>query len=79
MKKNLLLYLAICPFLLGAPANKESKFPNHIDKCIDGYLYRVFIDENNKIIPSSIHQVLEKSALHHKMLPKSCSKIPKSK
>ncbi|PAF42803.1 hypothetical protein [Helicobacter sp. 11S02596-1] len=82
MKKILLTFLLSTSFLIAThqnpnqnPAQTPSKivhFPAHLDQCIDGYLYRVFLDEHNQIIPSSIHQVMEKSTLHEKMLPKQC-------
>lgn len=75
MKKSLLL-LSICSILSAntpAPISKQAKFPKHIDECIDGYLYRAFVDEHNQIIAGSVHQVMEISSLHEKILPKKCS------
>ncbi|MDO7253201.1 hypothetical protein [Helicobacter cappadocius] len=73
--KRVLLFLFICSILSAnssMPMPIQGKFPKHLDECIDGYLYRVFIDDKGQIIPSSIHQVLEKSSLHEKILPKTC-------
>ncbi|PAF47502.1 hypothetical protein BKH46_03460 [Helicobacter sp. 12S02634-8] len=57
---------------------KSPTFPAYIDSCIDGYVYRVFIDSHNQIIPTSIHQVMIKSVLHEKILPKQCTQGAKS-
>lgn len=51
---------------------KLPKFPEHIEQCIGGYLYRAFVNERNQVIPNSIHQVFVKSALHGKMFPQTC-------
>lgn len=73
--KKFLLFLSICSILSAntpATMSKQAKFPRHIDECIDGYLYRAFIDEHNQIIAGSLHQVMEISSLHEKILPKKC-------
>ncbi|PAF47628.1 hypothetical protein BKH41_06950 [Helicobacter sp. 12S02232-10] len=82
MKNFLLLSpLIVVSFLTAANQipPKTPYFPQHLDQCIDGYLYRVFLDERNQIIPSSIHQVMEKSSLHQKLLPKQCKEKRESK
>lgn len=74
MKRSLLL-LSICSILSAntpLPLVKQAKFPRHIDECIDGYLYRAFVDEHNQIIAGSVHQVMETSSLHEKILPRKC-------
>lgn len=73
--KKFLLFLSICSILSANPATpmpKQAKFPKHLDECIDGYLYRAFVDDHNQIIPGSIHQVMVISSLHEKILPKKC-------
>lgn len=75
MKKYLLL-LSICSILSAntpVAISKQAKFPKHIDECIDGYLYRAFVDEHNQIISGSVHQVMVISSLHEKILPKKCN------
>lgn len=74
MKKIFLFVFISSSFIIANQSlnNKPLHFPQHIDECIDGYLYRGFVDENNIIDPSSIHQVMTKESLHNKVLPQTC-------
>ncbi|PAF54452.1 hypothetical protein BKH42_00630 [Helicobacter sp. 13S00482-2] len=79
MKKSLLFLSVFSILSANSPQMipQQIKFPKHIDECIDGYLYRAFVDQKNQIIQASIHQVMEKSSLHEKILPKTCKAQPK--
>ncbi|PAF43885.1 hypothetical protein [Helicobacter sp. 11S03491-1] len=75
MKKILFFSVMAAVFLNASnlPVSHQTpKFPRHIEKCIDGYLYRAFINDHNEVIPGSVSQIMERGSLHEKVLPKTC-------
>lgn len=81
LTRNISLFFICSSLVFGAtlPTPKLPKFPRHIEQCIDGFLYRAFVDERDQIIPTSIHQVFVKTILHEKTIPQVCKNDLKDK